>query len=394
MAVHSLSKRSNLAGYRAAFLAGDPAVLGAAAPDPQARRHDDLRADPGRGGRRPRRRRRTSATSASATRPAATACATPCWPTASASSTARPASTSGPRGTSPAGTRSPTWPTSASWWRRATSTAEAGDKFVRVALTATDERVQAAVNRLAPWGRGLRDQPRRTGTATGHVSGRGVRTATRPAPAHRASRLRMPARRASRAAAPEAAAARGSPPLAGIGRQPTTGGPRGVTEHVTRAPGGSPAVFCAAGVVVLTALPPVLPAVGTAFLTALLPASPASPVAFCAAPSTWCRALSSAVSPPRSGVGGQFGRARRSRPHRPRLPPPLRRAARPGDPAGQGEGHDAPSTERTVETGVVPSARTHVTTARSRAKVADVQRKELVMRRIIGCGEKRAKNVR
>jgi aspartate/methionine/tyrosine aminotransferase len=28
VAVHSLSKRSNLAGYRAAFLAGDPAVLG------------------------------------------------------------------------------------------------------------------------------------------------------------------------------------------------------------------------------------------------------------------------------------------------------------------------------------------------------------------------------
>src|SRR5690606_33398046 len=28
VAVHSLSKRSNLAGYRAAFLAGDPSVLG------------------------------------------------------------------------------------------------------------------------------------------------------------------------------------------------------------------------------------------------------------------------------------------------------------------------------------------------------------------------------
>ena len=29
LAVHSLSKRSNLAGYRAAFVAGDPAIVSA-----------------------------------------------------------------------------------------------------------------------------------------------------------------------------------------------------------------------------------------------------------------------------------------------------------------------------------------------------------------------------
>ena len=31
LAVHSLSKRSNLAGYRAGFVAGDPALVGRAA---------------------------------------------------------------------------------------------------------------------------------------------------------------------------------------------------------------------------------------------------------------------------------------------------------------------------------------------------------------------------
>ncbi|WP_344962532.1 succinyldiaminopimelate transaminase [Streptomyces thioluteus] len=55
VAVHSLSKRSNLAGYRAAFLAGDAARPGRAAPDPQARRHDGRR--PGAGGHRGRPRR-------------------------------------------------------------------------------------------------------------------------------------------------------------------------------------------------------------------------------------------------------------------------------------------------------------------------------------------------
>ena len=35
LAVHSLSKRSNLAGYRCGFVAGDPALVGRAARRPQ-----------------------------------------------------------------------------------------------------------------------------------------------------------------------------------------------------------------------------------------------------------------------------------------------------------------------------------------------------------------------
>ena len=43
LAVHSLSKRSNLAGYRAGFVAGDPALVAEPAGGPQARRHDRAR---------------------------------------------------------------------------------------------------------------------------------------------------------------------------------------------------------------------------------------------------------------------------------------------------------------------------------------------------------------
>lgn len=56
VAVHSLSKRSNLAGYRAAFLMRRPGGPRPAPGDPQARRHDDLVPDPGSGDRGPRRR--------------------------------------------------------------------------------------------------------------------------------------------------------------------------------------------------------------------------------------------------------------------------------------------------------------------------------------------------
>ena len=43
LAVHSLSKRSNLAGYRCAFVAGDPDVVGRAARRPQEPRAEDAR---------------------------------------------------------------------------------------------------------------------------------------------------------------------------------------------------------------------------------------------------------------------------------------------------------------------------------------------------------------
>lgn len=122
VSVHSLSKRSNLAGYRAAFLAGDAAVLGDLL---QIRKHggmmtsaptqaavvaalgDDDHVQEQRG----------------ATRPAARPCGTPWSSTASASSTARRASTCGPRATSPAGTPWRIWRSWGSWSRPATSTA-------------------------------------------------------------------------------------------------------------------------------------------------------------------------------------------------------------------------------------------------------------------------------
>ena len=95
LAVHSLSKRSNLAGYRDAFVTGDQALvtellevrkhLGFMVPD----------ARPGGDGRSARRRRRTSTRSARRTPPDARTCAGRSSPPASRSSTPRARSTSG-----------------------------------------------------------------------------------------------------------------------------------------------------------------------------------------------------------------------------------------------------------------------------------------------------------
>ena len=57
LAVHSLSKRSNLAGMRVGFYAGDPELVDVSRRDPQARRAHGADADAGRRGRRARRRR-------------------------------------------------------------------------------------------------------------------------------------------------------------------------------------------------------------------------------------------------------------------------------------------------------------------------------------------------
>ena len=57
LAVHSLSKRSNMAGLRAGFVAGDRDARRLPRRDAQARRADDAGAGAGRGGRRARRRR-------------------------------------------------------------------------------------------------------------------------------------------------------------------------------------------------------------------------------------------------------------------------------------------------------------------------------------------------
>ena len=148
LAVHSLSKRSNLAGYRCAFVAGDPALvgellavrknLGLQMPGAPAAR-DDRRAR----GRRPRRR---------AARPLRRAARRPC----------------GRRWSRPGFRIDHSEASLYLWatrgedcWTTVSALADlgilvapgefygaAGREHVRVAFTATDERVAAAVARL------------------------------------------------------------------------------------------------------------------------------------------------------------------------------------------------------------------------------------------------------
>ncbi|EKX67727.1 succinyldiaminopimelate transaminase, partial [Streptomyces ipomoeae 91-03] len=76
-------------------------------------------------------------------------------------------------------------------------------------------------------------------------------------------------------------------------------------------PAAAPAVFCATGVVFLTAFPPVLLTVGRVSLAVLPPTLLATPVTFCVAPSTVLPAFvpSTADRPPRFGVAGSSGAA-------------------------------------------------------------------------------------
>ncbi|MFF4312091.1 bifunctional succinyldiaminopimelate transaminase/glutamate-prephenate aminotransferase [Streptomyces sp. 900105755] len=149
VAVHSLSKRSNLAGYRAAFLAGDPAVL---APLLEIRKHggmmtsaptqaavvaalsDDTHVQEQRERYASRRTALREALLAHGFRIEHSEASLYLWATRDESC----------------------WQTVAHLAERGILVApgdfygEAGEKFVRVALTATDERVRAAVERLAP----------------------------------------------------------------------------------------------------------------------------------------------------------------------------------------------------------------------------------------------------
>ncbi|WP_369225226.1 bifunctional succinyldiaminopimelate transaminase/glutamate-prephenate aminotransferase [Streptomyces sp. R39] len=148
VAVHSLSKRSNLAGYRAAFLAGDPAVLG---PLLEIRKHGGMM---------------TSAP----TQAAAVAALSDDTHVreqreryASRRTALRAALLSHGFRIEHSEASLYLWATrDESCWRTVAHLAdlgilvapgdfygEAGEKFVRVALTATDERVRAAVARLA-----------------------------------------------------------------------------------------------------------------------------------------------------------------------------------------------------------------------------------------------------
>ena len=148
VAVHSLSKRSNLAGYRAAFLAGDPAVLGELL---QIRKHGGMM---------------TSAPIQAAT-VAALGDDTHVQEQRERYAARRTALRDGPRGprlphraqrgqplplgdhgTSPAGTRSAHLADLGILVAPGDFYGPAGGRFVRVALTATDERVEAAAKRL------------------------------------------------------------------------------------------------------------------------------------------------------------------------------------------------------------------------------------------------------
>ncbi|MBV1936936.1 bifunctional succinyldiaminopimelate transaminase/glutamate-prephenate aminotransferase [Streptomyces sp. BV286] len=149
VAVHSLSKRSNLAGYRAAFLAGDPAVLGDLL---QIRKHggmmtsaptqaatvaalaDDTHVREQRERYAARRQLLRDALVRHGFRIEHSEASLYLWAT---------------RGES-------CWDTVAHLAALGILVAPgdfygpAGERFVRVALTATDERVRAAVQRLAP----------------------------------------------------------------------------------------------------------------------------------------------------------------------------------------------------------------------------------------------------
>ncbi|MDX3579301.1 MULTISPECIES: bifunctional succinyldiaminopimelate transaminase/glutamate-prephenate aminotransferase [unclassified Streptomyces] len=147
VSVHSLSKRSNLAGYRAAFLAGDPAVLG---PLLEIRKHggmmtsaptqaavvaalgDDAHVREQRGRYAARRALLREALVSHGFRIEHSEASLYLWATRDESC----------------------WSTVAHLADRGILVApgdfygEAGEKFVRVALTASDERVRAAVERL------------------------------------------------------------------------------------------------------------------------------------------------------------------------------------------------------------------------------------------------------
>jgi succinyldiaminopimelate transaminase len=149
VSVHSLSKRSNLAGYRAAFLAGDPAVLGDLL---QIRKHggmmtsaptqaavvaalaDDVHVREQRERYAARRSALREALLRHGFRIEHSEASLYLWATRDESC----------------------WDTVAHLAELGILVApgdfygEAGEKFVRVALTATDERVAAAVERLAP----------------------------------------------------------------------------------------------------------------------------------------------------------------------------------------------------------------------------------------------------
>ncbi len=152
LAVHSLSKRSNLAGYRCAFVAGDPALvgellavrknLGLQMPGPQqvamkAALDDDAHVVEQHARYAARRAKLREALLAAGFRIDHSEASLYLW-----------AAVSRGRRRGLLGHGRPGSPTAASWSPPARSTAPPA-AHVRVAFTATDERIDAAVARLA-----------------------------------------------------------------------------------------------------------------------------------------------------------------------------------------------------------------------------------------------------
>ena len=182
LAVHSLSKRSNLAGYRAGFVAGDPRAGRRAAAGPQAPRADRARAGAGGDGGRARRRRarrRSSGPGMRARRERLLAAFE--RRRLHASSTPRRGCTCGrPRGEA-------CWDTVA-WLAELGILVAPGEfygpggaRHVRVALTATDERVDAAVERLSRRPRALGVGYGRSSSSAGNGRGSAQSLACRAA---------------------------------------------------------------------------------------------------------------------------------------------------------------------------------------------------------------------
>ncbi len=146
IAVHSLSKISNLAGYRAGFLAGDHELIAELL---AVRKHAGLIVPfPVQSAMTAALATTTmSPTSASGTGPVGSHCRRPFAMPGSASTIPRRASTCGRRGASGAARPSRGSRNSASSPHPGSSTDRRAPN-VRIALTATDERIAAAVARL------------------------------------------------------------------------------------------------------------------------------------------------------------------------------------------------------------------------------------------------------
>ena len=151
LAVYSLSKRSNLAGYRAGFVTGDPSLVAELLEAAQARGHDRPGPGPGGDDGGVARRRPRAASSTPGIPGAATSSAPRSNAPASSSPTPKPDCTCGlvTQTTAIAGSRSARSPRLGILVSPGAFYGTAGTRHVRVALTATDERISAATARLA-----------------------------------------------------------------------------------------------------------------------------------------------------------------------------------------------------------------------------------------------------